>query len=59
MKFNPQALICLLNQCGFTLWREPETKLVVTPADRLTPEMQDAIRRHKMDLLPFLPECQP
>ena len=58
MKFCPHTLLALLRQCGFTVEREGRC-MVVSPADRITPEMRDALRRHKPDLLPLIPEGEP
>lgn len=58
MKFCPYTLLRLLRDCGFTFEAE-EAALVVRPASRLTPEMRDALRRHKVELLAILPEGEP
>lgn len=60
MSFDPRVLLALLNQCGFEFWREcdkPES-FWVSPCSKITPEMRDAFRRHKPDLLPLIPERQ-
>jgi hypothetical protein len=59
MKFCPHTLLLLLRQCGLEFRHEEPARLVVSPADKISPEMRDAIRRHKSDLLAVLPERQP
>ena len=58
MKFCPHALLKLCRECGFELTRE-DGRLMVEPLSKLTPEMQDAIRRHKAELLLHAPEDRP
>ena len=55
MKFCPHTLLSLLRQSGFTFEREGNC-FMVSPGDRLTPEMKDVLRRHKPELLPLIPE---
>lgn len=62
MKFDPHALLSLLRQCGFEFWRDADSNPIcfwVSPYSKLTPEMRDALRRHKPDLLPLIPERKP
>ena len=58
MKFEPSVFLALMRQCGFYLTRE-DGRLMVEPLSKLTPEMQDAIRRHKAELLLHAPEDRP
>ena len=55
MKFCPYTLLSLLRQCGFVFERHGDY-FTVYPGDRLTPEMKDALRRHKPELLLLIPE---
>lgn len=55
MKFCPHALLRLCQECGFKFEREGNG-LAVSPASKLSPEMRDALRRHKPELLAILPE---
>lgn len=58
MKFCPHTLLKLCRECGFRVEREGEW-LVVRPVSKLSPEMRDALRRHKPELLAILPESEP
>lgn len=58
MKFCSHTLLRLCEQCGFKIKKDAEW-LVVSPFSKLTPEMRDALRRHKAELLAILPEGEP
>ena len=60
MKFCPHTLLSLLRQCGFEFGREPDQpeSFWVSPSSKITPEMREAIHRHKRDLLAALPGRQ-
>ena len=58
MKFCPHALLKLFRECGFELTRE-DGRLMCKPLSKLTPEMRDALRRHKAELLLHAPEDRP
>lgn len=58
MKFCPYTLLRLCQECGFE-FRRIGNRLQVTSIAALTPEMRDALRRHKAELLAILPEGEP
>ena len=58
MKFCPHTLLKLCQECGFE-FRIFNGRVQVAPAERLTPEMLDALRRHKAEILAILPESEP
>ena len=58
MKFCPHTLLKLCRECGFRVERK-DGRLLVSPLSKLSPEMRDALRRHKTELLAILPEGEP
>jgi hypothetical protein len=51
---SAQALLDELKAMGIRLEPRPNGKLHITPADHLTPELLEAVRRHKTEILATL-----
>ena len=59
MRFDPHIFLALAKRNGFEIIRDDD-QMVVRPSSRITDEWRDAFKRHKQDLLGYLPhekEC--
>ena len=53
MKLTPSGLLLLIRECGLSV-RVNGPDLLVTPADMVTPEMRDVLKRRKPELVDTL-----